>query len=141
VSRSGTKKYHHPTPNHPRLAPTAHTSESVRMRLSKPKTVLLVCAALAAQLNLEASAATYVDAQNLIELSVNPIYSTATGYVAWQFGVVPLDAANEVSSIDAASGDNGFAGTAFRQVNPSGTSTVSHSAISIWMATLMGPIS
>ena len=94
------------------------------MRLFKPKTVLLVCAGLTAHLHLEASAATYVDAQNLIELSVSPTYSTAAGYVAWQFDVVPLDAANEVSSIDAASGNNGFAGTAFRQVNPSGMSTV-----------------
>jgi hypothetical protein len=71
----------------------------------------------------EAKAA-YIDAQNLVSLTVSKTPSSAAGHVAWRFGVASLDAANEISSIDAVTGEFGFSGSAFRQVNPSGQPTV-----------------
>ena len=75
-------------------------------------------------LAVQAKAATYTDSQGLVELSVLPATSSADGFVAWQFSLTPLSATQEVSSIDAATGDFGFSGTEFRQVNPGGQPTV-----------------
>lgn len=65
-----------------------------------------------------------VDPHNLVALDVRPTASTASGYIAWHFLVMPVDKSQEVSSIDAASGDYGLSGSGFRQVNPFGLSTI-----------------
>ena len=92
----------------------------LQKKLASP--LLVVCLALSVVAPMKA--ATYIDSQNLAELTVLPAASSVAGFVAWQFRVRPLSASREVSSIDAASGDFGFSGTDFRQVNPGGQPTV-----------------
>ncbi len=72
----------------------------------------------------DAGATTITDAQQLIQLSVWPTVSTAANHVAWQFDLAVLNGEQEVSSIDAGSGQFGFFGEAFRQVNPFGLQTI-----------------
>ena len=71
-----------------------------------------------------ADAASYVDANNRIQLTVTPTLSAATEHLAWQFTIQPRSAEFEISSIDAATSELGFSGIDFRQVNPGGQSTV-----------------
>ena len=92
--------------------------------LQKKRASPLLAACLALSVLAPVKAATYIDSQNLAELTVSPAASSAAGFMAWQFRVRPLSASREVSSIDAASGDFGFSGTSFRQVNPVGQPTI-----------------
>ncbi len=94
------------------------------MKMFLTRCILLSSIALAMLLDVEAMAGTYIDSQNLAALTVSSVPSTTVGHIAWQFGVMPLDSANEVSSIDVATGTFGFSGDAFRQVNPQEQPTV-----------------
>ncbi len=101
-------------------------SSRLRLPVDRQECFLFVLmgTVLGLQLCTETRATTFVDAQNLIAVTVTPTPSSAAGHLAWRFEVAPVDGVNVVSSIDAATGSYGFFGEAVRQVNPNGLPTI-----------------
>src|SRR5688572_25761636 len=71
-----------------------------------------------------AEAAIWIDSERRARLQTSVEPSSASGHALVRFAISPVDSTAEISSIDAGSGEYGFYGMEFRQVEVFGLPTV-----------------